>query len=114
MTTECLSENVFRLPGGLMLPQDHLLVHASLRPLSGREEDWLAHHTGQPSAASVTGVLSACLLSLDDRPVTGDLVRQLLAGDRDYLMLQLRRLTLGENFQAVIPCPACGKKMDIS
>jgi hypothetical protein len=54
------------------------------------------------------------VLSLDDRPVTPDLIRQLLVGDRDYLILQLRRLTIGENIQAVIVCPGCDNKMDVS
>jgi hypothetical protein len=35
-------------------------------------------------------------------------------GDRDYLILQLRRITLGEEFHAVFACPACGTKMDVN
>jgi hypothetical protein len=114
MNTELAVENSFPLPGGLMLEPDHLLNKASLRPLSGHEEEWLARHPGMPGAARVTWLLSACLLSVNDHPVTADLVRQLLVADRDYLILQLRRLTLGENIQAVIPCAACNNKMDVS
>ncbi len=114
MNTELAVENTFPLPGGLVLQPDHLLNKASLRPLSGHEEEWLARHPGMPSAARVTWLLTACLLSLDDHPVTRDLVRQLLVADRDYLILQLRRLTLGENIQAVMPCPSCNNKMDVS
>jgi len=114
MSTELTAENTFPLPGGLMLQPDHLLNKASLRPPSGHEEEWLARHAGMPSAARVTWLLTACLVSLDDHPVTSDLVRQLLVADRDYLILQLRRLTLGENIQAVIPCPVCSNKIDVS
>src|SRR5271169_4326318 len=112
--TQSLQENVFPLPGGLRLPQGTVLTQASLRALSGREEEWLAWHPGAPSATRVTGLLAACVRSLDAHPVTEDLVRQLLVGDRDYLILQLRRLTLGENLQAVIRCPSCANKMDVS
>ena len=84
MTPELLTENVFPLPGGLMLRQDQLLKQASLRPLSGREEEWLARHSSMPSATRVTWLLHACLLSLNDHPVTTDLVRQLLVAHRDF------------------------------
>jgi hypothetical protein len=62
----------------------------------------------------VTRLLSSCLIGTGDVTVTSDLVRKLLVGDRDYLMLQLRRLTLGDNFQAVLACQACGAKIDVN
>src|SRR5690242_11589513 len=101
------------LPGGLVL-DDRCLVEAELRPLSGREEDWLASHRGQPSARIVTRVLEACLLRLGGTEVTTDLVRRLLVGDREFLMLQLRALTLGPTVQGVLPCPACAARMDVA
>jgi hypothetical protein len=113
MNTGYLTETIFSLPGGLMLQQDQLLNTACLRPLSGREEDWLAHHQAYPNAARVSWLLNACLVSLGHRQVDSDMVRRLLVGDRDYLMLQLRRLTLGDQVQAVVPCPACEQKMDV-
>src|SRR4029453_16324659 len=45
---------------------------------------------------------------------TSDLVRQLLVADREYLIWQLRRLTLGDPIQGGVPCPACNNKMDVS
>jgi T4 bacteriophage base plate protein len=114
MNTEFLAENSFPLLGGLMIQPNQVLNKASLRPLSGHEELWLARHPTMPSAARVTWLLNACLLSLDDHPANIDLVRRLLVADRDYLILQLRRLTLGEDVHAVITCPACHSKMDVS
>jgi hypothetical protein len=60
----------------------------------------------------VTWLLQACVPSVEGVPVTTDLARQMLVGDRDYLVLQLWRLTLGDDVHAVIVCPACGNKMD--
>lgn len=96
-----------------MLQQGQLLIEASLRPLSGREEEWLAHHRSTPNAVRVSWLLKQCLLSVADQPVNGDLVRRLLVADRQYLTLQLRRLTLGDQIQAVVPCPECNRKMDV-
>jgi T4 bacteriophage base plate protein len=113
MNTECLSENTVSLPGGLMLQQDQLLNTACLRPLSGREEEWLARHRNSPGAVRVSWLLNSCLLMLGDRQVSRDIVQRLLVADRDYLVLQLRRLTFGDQVQAVVPCQKCRQKMDI-
>lgn len=107
------SETIFELPGGLVIGDDRRLSYAELRPLSGREEEWLASHPGIPSAKAVTRLLSTCLVHLDGEPSSHEQVQRLLVADRDYLMLQLRRLTLGDRFRVVMVCPTCGAKMDV-
>src|SRR5262245_56987153 len=101
------------LPGGLIVGH-RCLVEAELRPLSGREEEWLARHRGLPIALRVTRLLSDCLVGIGDTATTAELVNLLLVGDRDYLIFALRRLTFGDRFQAVLPCPTCLAPMDIS
>jgi hypothetical protein len=101
------------LPGGLIDAQGRRLARVRLRPLSGAEEEWLATTATIPSAVAVTNLLAACLVHLEDMPVDADLVRRFLVGDRDFLMLQLRLLTLGDPVHAVLLCPACSAKMDV-
>ena len=101
------------LPGG-MAEEDQWVREAELRALTGREEDWLVRHPATPSALSVTQLLSGCLLRLGGHAVTRDGVRQLLVGDRDFLVLTLRQLTMGENFHVVVSCPTCNKKIDVT
>lgn len=113
MWDEYSAASVCELPGGLALEDGHWLRAARLRSLSGREEDWLAQHPGTPSALAVTRLLGACLAWQDDAAPRYDLARRLLVGDRDYLMLQLRRMTLGERISAVLTCPACMARMDV-
>jgi len=108
-----MTERVCALPGGLVLANGQYLREAALRPLTGREEDWLAQHADTPNACAVTQLLNACLVRLESQPTSLELTRNLLAGDRDYLMLQLRRLTLGDHFQAVLTCPACAGRLDV-
>lgn len=107
-------DGIFRLPGGLIVEENRRLSEVELLPLTGYEEEWLARHPRTPSAQVVTRLLSACLARIDDTAPSHDLVRRLLVGDRDYLVLQLRRLTLGDEFQAVMMCPACRAKMDVT
>ena len=110
-------ENRFPVPGGWLIgggpEQCRRYQSAVLRPLTGHEEEWLAHHQGLPNAVRTTRLLNACVLRLDDEPPPGDVARSMLVGDRDYLILQLRRLTLGDRVLAVADCPGCGSKMDI-
>lgn len=108
-----LSDGVCDLPGGLVLDDGRRLGRAELRPLTGREEEWLTQHAGTPSAHLATKLLSACFVRLEDVPVSSDIINKLLVGDRDYLILQLRRLTLGDRFAAVFSCPACTRAMDV-
>ena len=112
-----LPESRFPLPGGWLIgegPQQcRRYGSAVLRPLTGHEEEWLAQHQGVANAIRTTRLLDACVLSLDDEEPPRDMARGMLVGDRDYLILQLRRLTLGDRVLAVVDCPACGAKMDI-
>jgi hypothetical protein len=103
-----------RLPGGLALENGSWIEEVGLRSLTGREELWLARHDGVPSAAAVTFLLGACLDPERELPFARDLARRLLVGDREYVMVQLRRRTLGDTIAAVTTCPSCAAQMDIT
>jgi len=113
MSARQLTDGVCDLPGGLVLDDGRRLGRAELRPLTGREEEWLTRHAGMPSAHLATKLLSACFVRLEDVPVNSEMIDKLLVGDRDYLILQLRRMTLGDRFAAVFSCPACKRAMDV-
>jgi hypothetical protein len=108
-----LSDGVCFLPGGLMLDDGQRLGRAELRPLTGREEEWVTQHADLPSAKLTTRILSSCLLRLDNVSVNPDIIGKLLVGDRDFLILQLRRMTLGDRFAAIFSCPVCKRAMDV-
>jgi hypothetical protein len=103
---------VFELPGGLVI-DGRRLATAELRPLTGREEEWLASNAQTPSARGVTRLLERCVASIGGEAAHPRLIGDLLVGDRDFLILQLRRLTLGDRVQAVVECPACRSKIDV-
>ena len=88
---------------------------AELRPLTGEDEAWLLDHGGSLlPARRTTLLLHRCLSRLGPlAPVPLDAVRSLPIGDREALLLHLRRLTLGETVSCVLGCPACGEKMDL-
>jgi hypothetical protein len=110
-------ESRVALPGGWLLgdtpANGHRCAAVIVRPLTGHEEEWLANNRGTPSAIAATQILDACVLRGDDGSRPRDMARRMLVGDRDYLMLQLRRLMLGDKILAIVVCPACGAQMDV-
>ena len=90
---------------------------AVLRPMTGAVEESLAE--GGPArspAARATDLLARCLERVGPlEPVPPDAVRRLTAGDREFLLLHLRRLTFGDKLEPTVRCPraGCGEKMDV-
>ncbi len=90
---------------------------AALRPLSGRDEMFLAEEGATLApAARASAMLVRCLERLGPyAPTTLDNVRALTVGDRDALLLHLRRLVFGNRMSVELACPhpGCGERMDL-
>ena len=102
------------LPGGFAMGEQWHRK-ACLRAITGREEEFLLHEgRALPPAVRVTELITRCLERLGPvAPVRTNLVRGLSIGDREALLLHLRRMTLGERIACVLTCPSCSKKMDL-
>lgn len=71
---------------------------------------------GLSLAEKTTAILFRCLTKLGSQdPITIEMVGSLSVGDREALLLHLRRLTLGDRMQCVLCCPdrSCGEAMDL-
>jgi hypothetical protein len=103
------------LPGGFWLDGVHHR-DADVRPLTGDDEAFLAEACNLLPARRTTLLLARCLARLGPHvEVTADAVRSLTVGDREALLLHLRRLALGDRLQCVLRCPdpTCGEPMDL-
>src|SRR3954467_7212515 len=91
-----------------------LITEAELGPLGSEDEAWLAGLPSHlPTAHVVTELLERVVTRLGPAaPPARGARRALPAGDRDYLLLTLRRLTLGPRMVAVLECPECGNSLD--
>lgn len=88
------------------------IVHrqAALRKMRGHEEA-LLYDSALNASQLVTELLVSCLIRLGTiEPVDASVVRQLYTADRNYLLLELRRITLGDWLRASYHCPACGSE----
>lgn len=108
------------LPSGLWVDGVHHR-QASLRALTGEDESFITEtrEFWRP-AECVTAVLERCLTRLGNLDITSEnsreLVRRLTVGDREALMLHLRRLTLGDTLAGTLSCPdaGCGEQIDLN
>jgi hypothetical protein len=104
------------LPGGWLDPAGVCRQDAVVRPLRGRDEEWLyGLAPSTPQASIVTDLLLRCVARIGGMRVRRDVVRALSVGDRDYLVLAVLRTTFGDRLALVLNCagPACGARMDV-
>ena len=96
------------LPIGYTDSAGRIHRRAVLRKMRGHEEA-LLYDASLSAGQLVTELLRSCLLRLGDlSPVDAETVAQLYTADRNYLLLELRRITLGDQLQASYRCPQCG------
>jgi phage FluMu protein gp41 len=87
-----------------------------LRALSGAEEEFLAGHGAELLPAErTTELLARCVERIGPLEAAPQTVLGLTVGDREALLLQIRRLTFGDRLDAVVACPSaeCGEQMDL-
>jgi len=90
---------------------------AELRPLAGADEAFLLEAgNGLSRAETVSLLLSRCVRRIGGIEAARiDDIRDLTVGDREALLLHLRRLSFGERISSVTRCPApdCDEPMDL-
>jgi hypothetical protein len=102
------------LPGGYRTKGGHAR-EAHVRPLTGADTLFLTEECrGLLPAQWATEALTRCVTRLGpDGPVTRETIRSLTAGDREALLLHLRRLALGEPLRCLLACPECAQQLEI-
>jgi len=91
-------------------------VALGLRCLSGWEEEYLARHQAEPNTARLCNeVLARCMMPPGSEPgAERETVRSLLVAERDRELVALRRMSLGDEVNAQVACPACGETSEAS
>lgn len=102
------------LPGGLLVGEE-LLTIAEVRELTGEDEEALAKSGGNLYKFLAT-ILERGVVKVGDKAASPTVLRNLLIGDRDALLLGVRRATFGNDVEVPeYSCPSCGELVgDIS
>jgi hypothetical protein len=101
------------LPVGYSDPAGRIHRRAALRKMQGHEEALLYDVSLTPGRL-VTELLRSCVLRLGDvTELTSDLVSRLYSADRNHLLVELRRFTLGDALPCAYLCPSCGAEVAV-
>lgn len=97
----------FRLPIGYTDENKKVHREATLRKMRGHDEALLADTTLNPGQL-VTELIRSCLIKLGDlESIDSAMISKLYTADRNYLLLELRRITLGDHLRTHYQCPRC-------
>ena len=102
-----------RLPIGFTDEAGHVHRSAWLRKMRGHEEALLLDPT-ITAGRLVTELIRSCLVRLGDlESIDIDVVAGLYTADRNYLLLELRRITFGDRLIEAYYCPRCGSEVSV-
>lgn len=103
---------LFTLPCGYLDADGKLYTEVSLREITGEEEDMLAAKK-VPTSRKLNELLARCterIGPITDKGQIATLVPELLVGDSVYLLLAIRRVSLGDEYPFEEKCPECEKR----
>lgn len=105
--------NMATLPGGFLDEDGALHMDCRIREINGSDEEAMARELRSPDVnipKVVDLLLKRCVLAVGTHDSTPRLLNQMLIGDRAYLMLAIRILTFGNDWEVPdFPCKFCGE-----
>lgn len=113
---ESLAGRRLLLPAGVLDAQGRVYREVRVRELTGADEEALFERATGSGARRVSAFLSRAIESvagLEATPIDEAFAAGLQLGDRDYLLLRLRQMDLGDAVHQVVRCPGCGAKVDV-
>jgi hypothetical protein len=97
------------LPGGF-IENGEVIKTAEVRELTGIDEEAIAKASTTGKALAV--LLQRGLVKIGSREATLNDLDLLLSGDRDAILIGIRRITFGEDITLSVICPNCGEKQE--
>jgi hypothetical protein len=112
VTTTAPSSTEVTLPGGFITAEGALVKYAEVRELNGADEEVIAKagNTGK----ALVAMLQRGLVSIGMEKATKDDLDNLLSGDRDAILVAIRRVTFGDTIDYGFNCPSCNTELAVS
>jgi hypothetical protein len=114
-TIEDQESTTVELPAGWIAPNGRLYQEAVVRELTGYDEEKLSRIDPNKNVAHyVTELLSLGVEMLGDQKPSKEILRDLVVGDRDALVLGIRRATYGNDVVLKLTCTECGEDSEVT
>jgi len=105
IVTRAPSSNEVHLPGGFIEPTGEVIKTAEVQELTGADEEAIAKSGSTGKALTV--LLQRGLVKLGNREVGKNDLDDLLSGDRDAILIGIRRVTFGDTLELNANCYEC-------
>ena len=110
--TQAPSDSEVALPGGFINREGALVKYAEVRELNGADEEAIARAGSTGKALNV--MLQRGLVSLGMETASKEDLEKLLSGDRDAILIGIRRATFGNTIDFEGACPSCSAEQTIT
>ncbi len=101
-------EYTFKLPVGYFDEAGGCRRKIRIRKMTGKEEALLTDRKLRNNPGKlITELLTSCTQTLGDKPVTTQIASELTSADRNFVLLELRKLTFGNTMEGRYSCPSC-------
>lgn len=101
------SDTLVNLPGGYIAPAGEVVQTAEVRELNGRDEEAIGRITSLGKILST--ILERAVVKLGGAPINETFLNNLLAGDRDALLLGIYKATFGNTAEVGAFCSGCNE-----
>lgn len=105
------SENIVTLPGGYVNAAGEIVTEVEVRELTGKDEEAIARSTSVGKALLL--ILSRGVVRIGEEKATEEMLDSLLAGDRDFLMVAIYKVTFGSTTELQGICGKCNEIKDV-
>ena len=110
--TQAPSDTEVILPGGFINREGALVKYAEVRELNGTDEETIARAGSTGRALNI--MLQRGLVNLGMDTTSKEDLDTLLSGDRDAILIGVRKATFGPNIEFTATCPHCGEQRPIT
>ena len=105
IVTRAPSESEVKLPGGFINKAGEVITTAEVKELNGADEEAISKAGSIGKALNV--LLQRGLLRLGSEEATKEDLDTLLSGDRDAILVGIRRVTFGNTITVNVQCRSC-------
>ena len=110
ITSRAPSDTTVDLPGGYVSQDGTVVKTAEVRELNGADEEAISKAGSKAKALGV--LLQRGLVKVGTENATKEMLDSLLSGDRDAILLGIRKVTFGDELKAMVHCYSCNEDQE--
>ena len=110
ITSRAPSDTTVDLPGGYISQDGTVVKTAEVRELNGSDEEAISKAGSKAKALGV--LLQRGLVKVGTEDATKETLDSLLSGDRDAILIGIRKVTFGDELKAMVHCYSCNEDQE--